>query len=86
MKSTQIDLYLNWNAFTSIVRKSGALCTLINIAYEFCSNSEYLNGELEHLQNVYHTQNGYPIWLIKQIMKKRTSRMYNHVNKGLIRK
>lgn len=71
MKSTQIDLYLYWNAFTSIVRKSGALCTLINIAYEVCSNSEYLNEELEHLQNVYHTQNGYPIWLIKQIMKKK---------------
>lgn len=76
-KSKQIDLYLNWNAFTFIVRKSGTLCTLTNIAYEVGSNREYLNEELEHLQNVDHIQNGYPIWLIKQIMKEiRACRMY----------
>ena len=38
--------------------------------YIICSNNNYLRQELRHLQHVFHTQNCYPMWVIKQIMKK----------------
>ena len=35
-----------------------------------CSNKNYLKTELEHLQEVFKTKNGYPNWLISQVEKE----------------
>ena len=35
-----------------------------------CSNNNYLQQELKHLQHEFHTQIGYTMWIIKQIMKE----------------
>ena len=43
---------------------------MINTDYIICSDNNYLQQELEHFERVFHTQNGYPLRVIKQIMKK----------------
>ena len=69
-KETNNDLYLYWHAFTPISWKSGALRTLVNRAYIICSDNKYLQQELKHLEREFQIQNGYPLWIIKQIMKE----------------
>ena len=64
------DLYLHWHAFTLISWKRGTRRTLINRAYIIYSNNIYLQQELKHLERVFNTQNGYPLWIIKQIVKE----------------
>ena len=48
----------------------GTIRTLVNRAYIICSDNNYLQQELKHLERVFHIQNGYPLWIIKQIMKE----------------
>ena len=50
--------------------KSGTVRTLVNRAYIICSDNNYLQQELKHLERLFHTQNGYPLWIIKQVMKE----------------
>ena len=69
-KETNNDLYLHWHAFTPISWKRGTIRTLVNRAYVICSDNNYLQQELKHLERVFHIQNGYPLWIIKQIMKE----------------
>ena len=67
-KEANNDLYLHWHAFAPISWKRGTLGTLVNRAYIIYSNNNYLQQKLKHLQHVFHTQNGYPVWVIKEIM------------------
>ena len=48
--------------------KRETLRTLVNKTYIICSDNKYLQQELKHLQRVFHTQNGYPMWIIKPVM------------------
>ena len=64
------NLYLYWHAFAPIAWKHGTLRTLVNRAYIICKNNNYLQQELKNLECIFHTQNGYPLWIIKQIMKE----------------
>ena len=64
-KETNNDLYLHWHAFTPISWKRGTIRTLVNTAYIICSDNNYLQQELKHLERVFHIQNGYPLWIIK---------------------
>ena len=34
-----------------------------------CSNQSLLEKELKHLKNVFHKKNGYPLWIINQVME-----------------
>ena len=34
-----------------------------------CSNQSLLEKELEHLKNAFHKKNGYPLWMINQVME-----------------
>ena len=34
-----------------------------------CSNQSLLEKELEHIKNVFHKKNGYPLWMINQVME-----------------
>ena len=69
-KETIDDLYRQWNAFVLIFWKHETLRILVNRAYITCSDNNYLHQELKHIQRVFHTQNGYPMWIIKPVMKK----------------
>ena len=57
-KETNSDLYLHWHAFASISWKRGTLRSLVNRVYIICSNNNYLQQELKHLERIFHTQNG----------------------------
>ena len=35
-----------------------------------CSNQSLLEKELKHLKNSFHKKNGYPMWMINQVMEK----------------
>ena len=41
-----------------------------NRAYTVCSNEALLKKELQHIENVFKNKNGYPTWVIKQILKE----------------
>ena len=68
-KESNNDLCLHWHAFAPIYWKRGTVRTLVNRAYIICSNNNYLQQEIKHLERVFHTQNGYPFWISKQIIK-----------------
>ena len=69
-KEIKNDLYLHWHAFTPVSWKRGRLKTLVNRAYIICSDNNYLQQELKYLERIFYIQNGYPLWIIKQIMKE----------------
>ena len=69
-KETNNDLYLHWHAFTSISWKRGTSRTFVNRVYIICSDNSYLQHKLKQLELVFHIQNGYPLPIIKQIMKE----------------
>ena len=48
-KATSNDVYLNWNAFTSINWKRGTLKTLIECAYLICITDKLHNRELKNV-------------------------------------
>ena len=35
-----------------------------------CSNQTFLEKKLEHLKNAFHKKNGYPLWIINQVMER----------------
>ena len=61
---------MNWNAFTPISSKRGALKTLIERAYLICSTDELQNRELKHIEKVFYENNCYPKYVIKQYYSK----------------
>ena len=69
-KSTNNDIYLHWNSFAPKTWKRGTLKTLIKRAYIICSTDKYLREELHHICDVFNKINGFPMWVIKQIMKE----------------
>ena len=72
-KSTNNDIYLNWNAFSPDTWKRGTLKTLVErtyIAYILCSTEDFLAKVLKYLENVFHENNNYPKHVIKQILKQ----------------
>ena len=68
-KDTYNDLYLHWDSFSPISWKRGTLTSLISRAYMICSNQSLLGEELKHLKNTFHKKNGYPLWMINQVIE-----------------
>ena len=68
-KDTYNDLYLHWGSFSPISWKRGTLKSLISRAYMICSNQSLLEKELKHLKDTFHKKNGYPLWMINQVME-----------------
>ena len=69
-KSTNNDIYLNWDSFAPVTWKRGALKTLFSRAYIVCSTDYLLKKELDHLRYVFQKHNDYPKWIIKQVAKQ----------------
>ena len=68
-KDTYNDLYLHWDSFSPNSYKQGTLISLVSRAYIICSNKSLLEKELKHLKNTFHKKNGYPVWMINQVME-----------------
>ena len=69
-KSTNTDIYINWNSCAPPSWKRSTLKTLIITAYAISSNDSYLKLELKHLRKVFHERNGYPQWFITKVMNE----------------
>ena len=50
--------------------KRGTFRILVNRDYIICSDNNYLQQELKHLERIFQTQNGNPLRIIKQILKE----------------
>ena len=69
-KSTHNDIYLHWESFAPNTWKRGTLRTLVLRAHAICSTKELLDQEINHLQHVFVTFNGYPKWVVLQVLNK----------------
>ena len=58
--------------------KKGALWKLIRRAYTVCSNDNLLWEELNHIEECFTEFNGYPKWLLKQILDSFKNNSKNH--------
>ena len=69
-KSTNNDIYLNWEPFAVGKWKWGTLKTLTKRAYDVCSNQELLQKELNYIEKVFRANNNYPNWVIKKVLQQ----------------
>ena len=70
LKSTHNDIYLHWESFAPNTLKRGTLRTLVLRAHAICSTKELLDQEINGLQHVFVTFNGYPKWIVSQVFNK----------------
>ena len=57
-KSTNSDIYSNWDSFSAKSWKRGKLRTVIKRAYVVCSTTDLLQKELDHISFVFQKYNG----------------------------
>ena len=69
-KSTHNDIYLNWESFALRAWKRGTLRTLVLRAHAICSTKKLLQQEINHLQHVFVTFDGYPKLFVLQVFNK----------------
>ena len=69
-KSTNNDIYLNWESFAPDKWKWGTLKTLTKRAYDVCCNQELLQKELNYIEKVFRVNNNYPNWVIKKVLQQ----------------
>ena len=68
-KSTNNDIYMNWNSFAPKTWKmGGTLKSLIERAFLICSTEKLLNEELKHLEEVFREKNHFPKWVVRNVM------------------
>ena len=65
---TYNGVYLHCDSFSPNSWKVGTFKTLLLTVLVGCSNEQLLNGEIEHLQNVFHHTNVYPKAVIQNLI------------------
>ena len=65
-KSTNTDIYINWNSFAPETWKKSTLKILIHRAFRICSQPYFVREELVHLKTVFQVINGYPTSVINK--------------------
>ena len=68
-KPTYTDQYLQWDSHHSLSAKYSVIVTLTHRANVVCTNSELLQGEINHLRRALGKCN-YPTWAIKRVQQK----------------
>ena len=68
-KPTHTDQYLQWDNHHSLSSKYSVIGTLTHRAKLVCTNSELLQGELNHLRRTLGKCN-YPTWAINRVQQK----------------
>ena len=66
-KSTNNNIYINWNAYSPRSWKIGTLRNLLRRAITVCSTKDKLQAEIKHLQDAFCDINEYPQKLVKSI-------------------
>ena len=69
-KSTNNDIYLNWESFAPGKWKWATLKTLTKRAYVVCSNQELLQKGLNYIEKVFRANNNYPNRVVKNILQQ----------------
>ena len=69
-KKTNSDIYLHWNSYAPTNWKRGTLRTLIQRAHRICSDRLVLNKEIEYIRRIFKVDNGYPEWVINDVINK----------------
>ena len=69
MVVTHNDIYLHWESLAPNSWKRGTLITLVLRTQAICS-TKLLDQEINHLQHVFVTFNGYPRWGVLQVLNK----------------
>ena len=69
-EQTHNNIYLHWESFTPEAWKRGTLKTLLFRAHTICSNKELLDKEVKHLKHVFITINGFPPWVVSQVISR----------------
>ena len=67
-KQTHNDIYLHWKSFTPEAWKRGTLKILLFRVHTICSNKELLDKKVKHLKHVFITINGFPPWVVSQVI------------------
>ena len=68
-KSTNNDIYMNWNSFAPKTWKmGGTLKSLIERAFLICSTEGLLNEKLKYLEEVFREKNHFPKCVIRNVM------------------
>ena len=63
-------IYLHWDSFAPNTWKRDTLRALVLRAHAICCRKELLDQEINHLQHVFATFNGYPKWVVLQVLNK----------------
>ena len=69
-KPTNNNIYINWNAYGPRQWKLGTLSGIIRRAYDICSTEEGRSSELKFIFKVFTEINGYPRYIVNNMMKK----------------
>ena len=67
-KSTNTNIYINWNSHAPSAWKIGTLRNLLKRARIICSTDDLLNSEVEHLRKVFCEINDFPTRLVNKII------------------
>ena len=65
---------MNWNSHSPQAWKVGTLKNLIRRAATICSQPEYLQREINHLEKVFCETNEYPTSIVKRIIEEERTR------------
>ena len=82
-KQTHNDIYLYWAAFTPEAWKRGTLKTLLFRDHTICSNNELLDKEVKHLKHDFITINGFPPWVVSQVISRVEKEVLSTQNLGM---
>ena len=69
-KPTNNNIYINWKTYGPRQWKFGTLSGIIQRAYEICSTEDDRNAELNFISKVFTEINGYPHYIVNNMLKK----------------
>ena len=69
-KPTNNNIYIHWNSYGPKQWKVGTLSGIIRRAYVICSTVEARSTELKFIEKGFTDINGYPKYLVKNMLKK----------------
>ena len=69
-KPTHKGIYLHWNSFAPKIWERATLTSIINRAYDICTNDEFLRLELSRIKLDFIKTTHYPNWVFNQIQQK----------------
>ena len=67
-KSTNTDIYINWNSFAPEIWKKSTLKLLVKRAHIICNKDYFLKMELDHLKQTFTEVNNFPEQVVLKIM------------------